>query len=397
MPYWTYNKVRERLNVSPWHWKTDIDPFVRSVYKRIVEEAAKHQWAKRIYEDPFLVISEIEHVASHINDGGPAAPEEVKAVFSHGFKLGTVEYVHSCMLKNAFKDTHPVRFFLEPTIAKAFATTSIKGLKISDLPDLPIPCAIYFPDGLIPDSGARPGTIERSVHEVYIVNLVETVYEAPKFWKKQRPFTTGTNLYTIQKNLGKSGSMFYELQITPMDIEGELNDIINGSGGSNWNDLIDDAARRSLGENGDEEREEPGPAMMMRIVINTLLYWKSVDPDILRQINPDYDKVQQRLRRAKGKKREKIKKAIKQIPRHDHLLVGRHLEVLQRRREKEQPLEGGEKKGGKGSPKAWHWTRGHWRWQRCGKGLRERKLIFIDPYWSGTLPAVEKLGYDVRS
>lgn len=388
MPYWTYNKVRERLKSPPWVIDSPIKEFSTKVKSRVVAETKERKWVERFFSDPLHVLDEMERVSLGILDDCPTEMAEGdRTGFCHGFKLSLTDHVQSCAVQKVFKGVEPLRFFLEPTIAKAFATTEIKGLVVEDLPDLPIPFAIYFPDGLVPDTGKRPGTIERSVHELYLLALSE---EYPPERTKGAP---SRNLFFAQKNRDMSGQTFFEMQMVGLGKGANLDELIKGVGGTAWEDIADSPTRDMF-----SSKEEPGPSMMMRVLVNTLLYWKSVDPDILRQINPDYDKTQKRMSRARGKKRDRIKKSLRSVPRHEHSIVGRNLEVLQRRRCREADLSGQtDRSAGGGSPKAWHWTKGHWRWQRCGKGLSERKLIFIDPYWSGTLPPVEKLGYDVRS
>lgn len=139
-----------------------------------------------------------------------------------------------------------------------------------------------------------------------------------------------------------------------------------------------------------------------RIAVNTLLYYTSKDPDILRMLNSEYDTLLKRRERADSDaKRESLDRKLASTPKNEALVFGLHLLDLQRRAELDMPNAGPESSGRdpdaphSGRHVVEHDVRAHWRWQACGEGLKEHRLTLVRPHRRGTV--VAPIGYRVIS
>jgi len=96
-----------------------------------------------------------------------------------------------------------------------------------------------------------------------------------------------------------------------------------------------------------------------RVVLNTIMYMSSVDPDVV------VKEVVSRPPKSGGKKKNKKKRVVfSKFRRTKVSYLGSRLET---RVERKSPVG--------------HMRRGHPRWQPCGKGNSQRKLIFVKPTW----------------
>lgn len=62
-------------------------------------------------------------------------------------------------------------------------------------------------------------------------------------------------------------------------------------------------------------------------------------------------------------------------------MLGREVKLAPELRRMASEVASGDREGWKLRMR--YCVRGHWRWQACGEGLRDRKRIFIEPYWKG--------------
>lgn len=108
---------------------------------------------------------------------------------------------------------------------------------------------------------------------------------------------------------------------------------------------------------------------MLNVITNSLLYISSPNADISA---PTLSRAAKKLANAKGKSEKWLRKMNRKAA-CDPILI--------RVGDNVRPLEGGGTSG-------WHYSkrfmrRGHWRRQTCGKGGRDRRLMWIEPYWVG--------------
>lgn len=159
---------------------------------------------------------------------------------------------------------------------------------------------------------------------------------------------------------------------------------------TDWNKLYDengewiDSELPSVGEvfgyGGDESIFYQDGLTFFRIIVNAVLYLASSDPDIICAISPALD-LERRLAETQSRpKRKKIKNELSKISGLDGSIVGgnvRHILVDRRTHASTTPEQGSSKIEKR------FLVRGHWRNQACGEGRKERKLIFIAPYFKG--------------
>ena len=108
---------------------------------------------------------------------------------------------------------------------------------------------------------------------------------------------------------------------------------------------------------------------MLDVITNSLLYISSPNADMSA---PILSRAAKRLENAKGKPEKWLRKMNRKAA-CDPITI--------RVGDNVRPFEGGGTSG-------WHYSkrfmrRGHWRRQRCGKGGRDRRLMWIEPYWVG--------------
>jgi hypothetical protein len=116
---------------------------------------------------------------------------------------------------------------------------------------------------------------------------------------------------------------------------------------------------------------------ILATVNNALLYITNNEHDVVRgSMDPARDALRERMLRAKGPKREKLKARLREIPEHPVFTVGGTYIIDKRLTE------------GTGLTTGRHLNvrfivAGHWRQQPCGAGGKQRKLIWIAPHWKG--------------
>lgn len=120
---------------------------------------------------------------------------------------------------------------------------------------------------------------------------------------------------------------------------------------------------------------------LFRIILNSVLYLSSSNPDISAQLS-SRAKALERVNAIKS--RPKAKKATQEARRESELdfsLVGKSVESIEitYRTPSMRSSEGTEKR----DYLVRFLVRGHWRNQVHGKGLKERKIIWIKPHFKG--------------
>jgi len=360
MPYWGYHKVREVLNRSPGEMSNEIP----EIYEAVVASGLLDAFGTGDCID--MMVELVNDILALREAAGDVITPEIKML-----TIGQVElHMTALVVKQYFEQQKaPLRFFVEPLMAEALSTTDVKGLHVSDLAEIPVQIHIYLPPMLVQAGQGYP-------EEALVLDKYESTDGRGK----------PADIFRIAVKSRSSDGKTYCYVLTDIQLTDEI-------------PLADPPIKPHDRNEFTGVIDEEGLRAAVKILFNMLLYWKSVDPDILKQLNPQWEKAQRKVTRHKkgSKKRERAQNGLRAIPRNEHFVVGHQLEVIRKRKEMEVPSSSSEKAGPSNRRVAWHQTRGHWRWQACGEERKERKLIFIDAYWSGTLPPNEKVGYSVRS
>lgn len=140
-------------------------------------------------------------------------------------------------------------------------------------------------------------------------------------------------------------------------------------------------ASTSLGDLYDVESPSVGSLCttndILATVNNALLYITNNEHDVVRGgVDPVREALQERMLRAKGMKRERLKARLREIPECPVFTVGGTYVIDKRMTE------------GTGLATGRHLNvrfivAGHWRQQTCGAGGQQRRLTWIAPHWKG--------------
>jgi hypothetical protein len=363
MPYWTYKKVKSGLN---FRYKPKVfDKYLVKMIKRdkLVELFLGNKW--EAHNDKLDQI--VDSIMSH-----PAALQNAQEFDSEEFRREVTTHVITDhvnhLMFNEMCESNTLNFFLEPVIAKALATTSVRGLSLADIGTIPHPVRIFVPDNLL--FWEETDGTKAALKEVGVINVHDHV---------QHGEVCNINIYDVSRAkkvfVNKRG--FLSHKDNPLE------------------KLIGEDPLHDVDDKYETSEETQGRVLRLKLILNTLLYYTSEDSDILRQLNPNYDKVKRGIKEAVGKRKERLEQTLKTIPKDEHYIFGPRLKVLQKRRKDVVLSDESPRYTGTGSPKRPHNRDGHWRWQRYGKENSKIKLKFIDP-----MPikgGVEELGYSVRS
>ena len=384
MPYWDYHKVKRVLKAAPNALR--LDPTYRALAKRINKLIDEHDLLNMTRSDPLamfdvrreLCVSEVDDIVNHgyaSVGAGEDMLRDLLLVHEEAFRAEAGRRLYEETVRGG------ERFFLEPLITHALKTTTVKNLNTDDLPPWPDQLSIFLPRGMV--SLLYEGHQSITIESVHIIGVPEVEMSDGG----RRALVKSPVIFYSTIDGGVTSYNIASIAVPP---DKDLTCLLDGDYEAVSPALAGGSATWSSGR------------MIFPILINTLLYWKSQNEDILEQINPQYEKVRARMLRCKkSKKRDKIKKQLRSIPEDRYCVLGSKLEILRRRKNIEVPFaqdmsssEEGEKTG---ASVVQHWTRGHFKWQPCGPRRSLRKLIFVSDYQKGTLPPPEKVGYSVRS
>jgi hypothetical protein len=105
-------------------------------------------------------------------------------------------------------------------------------------------------------------------------------------------------------------------------------------------------------------------------------------PDCEREhiwVDPEAQKLWQKLKKATGKKASKLQKQLNGCKQDRAILLGKSIKV-----ERGKASYEGDRGPGTGNKlSVHHLVAGHWKKQPCGERRKERKLIWVSPYWRG--------------
>jgi hypothetical protein len=112
---------------------------------------------------------------------------------------------------------------------------------------------------------------------------------------------------------------------------------------------------------------------VFRLLMNAILYATSSEAELFSYIrDKETRQLLERLKKAEGKKREKIKAQLKNKSRQEIILLGRSIKAFE------------EKGDGTGKPMEVRVrVAGHWRHYWIGQGRSERVRRWISPFWRG--------------
>jgi hypothetical protein len=128
-----------------------------------------------------------------------------------------------------------------------------------------------------------------------------------------------------------------------------------------------------IGGSSDDAKE------IHRIAINTLLYVTNNPNDVTTaEANKNRESLTNRMLKAIGSKKEKLKQRLKNCPSIPVNMVGKYYTID---KNIQRALEQAEATGKHLSTR--FIVAGHWRNQACGLNRLERKLLWIEPYWKG--------------
>jgi hypothetical protein len=117
-----------------------------------------------------------------------------------------------------------------------------------------------------------------------------------------------------------------------------------------------------------------------RYLMNVVVYLTHPDADKrLCDASPEYEALRDRMLKAQGAKREKVKARLRGMTPAPRILLGGNLYCGNRLRGEapEHATNTGRKQKVRGL------VSGHWRMVPCGTGKLERRLKWIEPFWRG--------------
>lgn len=123
---------------------------------------------------------------------------------------------------------------------------------------------------------------------------------------------------------------------------------------------------------------------LFRLIMNVVLYVTNPDADaVFTDASPEYRALKDRLHKAQGTKKERIKAQMRTVSSRPRIVLGGSL-VVDRHQDDPEGLQGTHR----GISDGRHWkvrtlVRGHWRSQPCGKGHMDRRPTWIKPHWAG--------------
>lgn len=158
---------------------------------------------------------------------------------------------------------------------------------------------------------------------------------------------------------------------------------------TDWHDIYD----MTEGED-DSGFYENSSLDFFRVLLNTILYLSSNDPDIVEKLSRKKDIADEIERKSSKSKLRKLKSRARSLSELDYKLVGKKTDRIKVKK----PNRGSSGSGNRKNKRAKRiLVRGHWRNQPYGEGMEKRKLIWIEPYYRGPdMAEVVNKPYDVE-
>lgn len=394
MPYWTPERIKKAMRRNPWQFFVGVPAFVEithqflmnSVEKIDLTEIPTNEMIKVMISN--LGLNFIEHLKNLSNGRcifpqfpvddalGPDMYKKKRA--SKRFYEIASSYYSSVLLHQQIGTFGVKHYFIEEKIADAFSKASLKDLKFCDLPQSETVIVGHFPPSAVTDDLT---ITEMALSPIIVVNGIAQCFSTAHFQYNIKPYLKKLKVKEVEAKF----KFNKDQKVYTVD---ELAAFIAGWPGSSiLINMVNGGLSESLGDIHDDE---------FKRLFNLLMYCKSDNPDIVRQLNPDFHKTKKR-KSGKNKKRKKSAKTSSTNANNHQFIVGQNIEVIQRRKSAFEPKETpDEKSEPTGKHRANHEVRGHWRWQACGPKYSKHKLIFINPYRAGKNPPKEKV-FNVRS
>lgn len=124
------------------------------------------------------------------------------------------------------------------------------------------------------------------------------------------------------------------------------------------------------------------------LIFNTVFYATSASPDLTHQVS-EWRRLRGEYEVEKNpKRRRKLEEQMEDAPRTECTIVGRSIQVAYGR---PTPTDDSDEAHEDRKVLARFEVRGHWRNQVHGAGRKDRKRIFIAPYWKGPADIAELL------
>lgn len=159
-----------------------------------------------------------------------------------------------------------------------------------------------------------------------------------------------------------------------------LEDIINGM--VQMESEYREADVSVLGKSGKEAIRQ-----LMRFACSIVLYISSHPEDRKKTINPEINKLHNKLRGVKGKKRKKLKARLNQLLKEPvPYLVGTYVTISAELSKVAKAIG----RGDSTQPSVTSYVRGHHKMQPHGPKMSLRKMIWVEPYWRGFGPVTQK-------
>jgi hypothetical protein len=358
---WTYEECVSRLKLPAARLSIiEGDRYIRAAIKKAPPPVAR------------LTADEIEGISK---DGGRAASgniEKWRESFistlideldaddmqlpsgDHGNQIAVAVHANA-----AFKAYRAVNLFLTSDLVESFRSARIEHIGIEHTCNFPVMSRVFLPG----DGEAFKSCVMR-MEEGEEIDAADGNVRSATILKAIGGFNVHLNIKVNEEVDGKS--MWHNNTLfIPLD-------------GSSIGDAVDYIMAV---DNESVEDQLFG----LRLIVNSLLYYTSSDADVLRRINPMYDRAIRKVARMTGKAKGKAKAAAKKLEENEHFVMGLKLQRLQRRRSDGEAASSSSSGGG--DERLRHRVRGHWRWQACGKGLIDHKLIWIEDHMRGSIEA----------
>ena len=316
--------------------------------------------------------SQLENVLGYRPQG-----QELNSLVSQAVNLYEVGQNFSVNYQSVFNFERFDRktFYLTDAIVERLLVTDLDAP--SDYLHLPFPSCMFVMDsalakealhGLFETEGERSdATITVYAYETAYRGLRKIVFAVFQSKGGRVPFFAKRELlihpdWRIEDSLKTDWDQLY----------GKYPDWEAGAGEDTIGDL--------LGEQAGESVFYTSGLPFFRLLVNAILYLASNDPDVKAMASPRSD-LQKKLDSASSRaKKKRLRNAIGKSSHLDGSSVGSELQPINVHKIDSVPLGA---QGVTGTLTKRFLVRGHWRNQAHGAGLKQRKLMYIQPHFKG--------------